>query len=438
MTFTVGIIGLGAMGKLYATKISEAGFPVLACDQPSQYELLKSTFIVPGVEVVKNGHFVARQADYIIYSVEASNIDKVVQQYGPSSKVGSICGGQTSCKAPEIAAFDKYLPTDVSIVPIHSMHGPLISTKGQPLAVIPYRLVREEALEQVLHVLECFQSKIVIITAEEHDTITADVQAVTHMAFLSMGTAWMNNQQYPWMSERLSGGLENAKINIALRIYANSWHVYAGLAITNPQAHVQTVQYAQSATDLLKLMVSNEREELTARLFAAKEYVFRKVIDDPRHSLLLSDELLGRFSLSNDAKVGHKQNSHLSILAIVDCWFHLQIIPYDHMICSTPLFRILLGVTEYLFMTPGMLEACIEDSLTSFKYRGDDVEFVVASRTWSKAVKNGDFEAYKKMFEETRRFFEHMFPEAGKIGNEMISAINAHTIEQQKLNEAKK
>jgi len=30
------------------------------------------------------------------------------------------------------------------------------------------------------------------------------------------------------------GGIETAKVNFTLRIYANAWHVYAGLAILNP------------------------------------------------------------------------------------------------------------------------------------------------------------------------------------------------------------
>lgn len=49
--------------------------------------------------------FVSRISDYIIYSVEAENIEKIVSIYGPSTKFGAIVGGQTSCKAPEIAAF---------------------------------------------------------------------------------------------------------------------------------------------------------------------------------------------------------------------------------------------------------------------------------------------------------------------------------------------
>ncbi len=50
-----------------------------------------------------------------------------------ATKLGAIVGGQTSCKAPEIAAFEKYLPGDVDIVCCHSLHGPNVDPKGQPL-----------------------------------------------------------------------------------------------------------------------------------------------------------------------------------------------------------------------------------------------------------------------------------------------------------------
>jgi prephenate dehydrogenase len=50
-----------------------------------------------------------------------------------ATKQGAIVGGQTSCKAPEIAAFEKHLPEDVDIVSCHSLHGPNVDPKGQPL-----------------------------------------------------------------------------------------------------------------------------------------------------------------------------------------------------------------------------------------------------------------------------------------------------------------
>ena len=50
-----------------------------------------------------------------------------------ATKVGAIVGGQTSVKAPERTAFEKYLPPDVDIVSCHSLHGPTVSPEGEPL-----------------------------------------------------------------------------------------------------------------------------------------------------------------------------------------------------------------------------------------------------------------------------------------------------------------
>lgn len=50
-----------------------------------------------------------------------------------ATKVGAVVGGQTSVKAPERAAFEKYLPSDVDIVSCHSLYGPTVNPEGEPL-----------------------------------------------------------------------------------------------------------------------------------------------------------------------------------------------------------------------------------------------------------------------------------------------------------------
>lgn len=284
------------------------------------------------MNVLPNGHLVSRISDWIIYSVEAEMIDNVVAEYGPSTKVGAIVGGQTSCKAPELAAFEKHLPADVEIVTCHSLHGPAVDPKGQPLVIINHR-ASQKSVDVVEDILSCLQSKIIFLTGEEHDRITADTQAVTHVAFLSMGSAWAANNQFPWEIDRYVGGIENAKINITLRIYSNKWHVYAGLAILNPAAKRQIRQYAESVTELYKMMLGGQRRELQQRIREAGAAVFSK--DAEAQDLLLSDEVLDKFSLSKGPKQ-RRPNNHLSLLAIVDCWWKLGIVPYKHMICSTP------------------------------------------------------------------------------------------------------
>lgn len=58
-----------------------------------------------------------------------------------------------------------------------------------------------------------------------------------------------------------------------------------------------------------------------------------------REQILLSDNLLDQYSLGNVPKERIKPNSHLSLLAMVDCWYQLRMNPYSHMVCQTPLFR---------------------------------------------------------------------------------------------------
>ena len=249
-----------------------------------------------------------------------------------ATKYGAIVGGQTSCKKPELEAFETYLPRDVDIISCHSLHGPGVDPKGQPLVQINHRTSAKGAA-LVKEILSCFDSKHVELTAEEHDHITADTQAVTHAAFLSMGTAWQANDQFPWETDRYVGGIENVKVNIMLRIYSNKWHVYAGLAILNPWAKIQIRQYAQSVTELFKLILGQERSAFERRMKNARSTVFSSA--NGSEDLLLDEDVLDRFSLGEPPKQ-KKRNNHLALLAMVDCWSQLGIVPYDHIICSTP------------------------------------------------------------------------------------------------------
>jgi hypothetical protein len=71
----------------------------------------------------------------------------------------------------------------------------------------------------------------------------------------------------------------------------------------------------------------------------------------------LDEQLLDRFSLGEKPAMRVK-NNHLSLLAMVDCWWKLGIVPYDHMICSTP-----VGVFLFLFFCPTPSLSCFHFKL---------------------------------------------------------------------------
>jgi prephenate dehydrogenase (NADP+) len=245
------------------------------------------------------------------------------------------------------------------------------------------------------------------------DQITADTQAVTHVAFMSMGAAWKTRSTFPWENNRYLGGIDNVKILTTLRIFSNKWHVYAGLAIMNPSARFQVQQYAKSVSQLFTLMIQEKRSEFEDRIRKADSFVFGDYRE--RKTILLSDSILDQFSLSIIPMEDRKPNSHLSLLAMVDCWMNLGIRPYQHLICQTPPFRLLLGIAEYLFSRSDFLDEAIDAAISCKEIRADDLEFYRASISWVELIQYQNTDGYKKKFEEISEFFGTRIIEARAV-----------------------
>ncbi|KAI9626402.1 hypothetical protein H4Q26_017865 [Puccinia striiformis f. sp. tritici PST-130] len=185
------------------------------------------------------------------------------------------------------------------------------------------------------------------------------------------------------------------------------WHVYAGLAILNPIARVQIDQFARSVTELSVLMVSNDEEGLRKRVHAGRDHVFGPP-GSPRSTtppMFLSEEIFTSFAIGEPAAGPSPPNSHLTILAIVDCWHQLCLNPFIH------LERLLL------------LDKAIHAAVHNLDYRADDCEFVLAARGWSQCISCGDFELYQDRFQHTAEFFKPRIEEGKGKGNAMMKYI---------------
>lgn len=80
-----------------------------------------------------------------------------------------------------------------------------------------------------------------------------------------------------------------------------------------------------------------------------------------------------------------------------------------------------------MFRQPELLDDCIRFALEDDSFRSDDLEFTFAARGWSEAVSFGDFNSYRKRFEKPQEYFAPRFPEAIKLGNQMIKKILTKT-----------
>ncbi len=416
----IGIIGLGDMGKLYALTFAKAGLSVQGCDLPDRFDALNQELLPQGVTVLKDANEVAQTSDFIFYAVEAEKIAEVVAKTALSVKKGALVTGMTSVKTPEVAAFEKYLNHDTEIILTHALHGPGFATKGQKLIIAPHRISKEN-YQKALAILRVLESEIIELEDyHQHDQIMADTQAVTHMGFESMGTAWKNAGTYPWESGAYVSGIDNVKILTTLRIFSYKSHIYAGLAILNPYASKQIEAYAQSESALFKMMIQEDEQAFRERIYKARDFVFHG-----QHNLILFDDaIMKEFSIGTNQTL-EKANSHLSLLAMVDAWYQLKINPYDNMVCQTPPFKLRLGIVEYLFKNDDLLEQTIKAALYDKSIRGDDLEFHTAVREWASLINYKDMEGYKSHFMQAKTFFEPLLEKGRAQSAELIKRLSS-------------
>jgi prephenate dehydrogenase (NADP+) len=413
----IGVIGLGDMGKMFARLWANAGFKVYGCDLPQNREILENELKDFEIEILSDGVAVSRICDFILYSVEAENIERVVAQCGPSTKFGAIVAGQTSVKTPEIAAFEKHLPKDAQIVTCHALYGPAVNPIGQTLVVINHR-ASKAAFDETLSIFSKIGSTIhQLEDFHAHDRMMADIQAVTHVGFESIGTAFMHRKVYPWENALHPNGLDNVKFLMTLRIYSYKFHVYSGLALLNPYAKRDVRSYAKAESEIFELMIEENEKKFRKRIYAARDHVFK----DKNDTLMLDDKIMNEFSLSQD--IGHKPNSHLSLLAMVDTWHKLGTNPYKSLICQTPPFKLRVGMAEYLFLNEDLLEETISAALFDKSIRGEDLAFHTAVHEWANIVEMGDKESYRKHFEATKTYLSDRLDEGRQKSGQLIAKL---------------
>ncbi|MCK5342867.1 MAG: prephenate dehydrogenase, partial [Candidatus Heimdallarchaeota archaeon] len=211
-------------------------------------------------------------------------------------------------------------------------------------------------------------------------------------------------------------------ILLALRIYGGKSHVYAGLALLNPFAREQIRQYAQSESELFKMMIQENEGAFRERMKRAGDFVF----GNGNAPILLDDSVMGKFSLGIPSEQ-RKPNSHLSLLAMVDGWCQRSSNPYNNLICQTPPFRLRLGIAEYLFRNSELLEESLHTAIHDKEIRGDDLEFHSAVREWASIVEHQDMAGYKQQFNNTRTFFEDRIPGAKRISSELIRRLTRNS-----------
>jgi prephenate dehydrogenase len=178
---SVGIIGLGAFGKLCASLIPK-DITVLGFDTNTSVDFETSSL----KEVC--------QADVIILAVPLESYSEVLASIKSLLPSSSLLVDICSVKSKPAELLAKHLPNHTNVLLTHPLFGPQTienGTAGNPLIVCNTADEKSEALLKYCH--DVLGLKIVKLTPEEHDKEMALVHAVT--MFVARGLSLVHAEE---------------------------------------------------------------------------------------------------------------------------------------------------------------------------------------------------------------------------------------------------
>lgn len=276
--------GTGEMGQWFSIFFKNNNFNVSVWGKSGRKDIAERL----GVRFVDDLDTEIKKSDIVIISVPIDLTEQVISEIAPKMSAGSLLMDFTSIKVKPFDAMTKYAPEDVEIIGAHPMFGPSIaSLYGQIIILTPPSDRSKEWFGLIKELFESNGAHIEIIDPREHDNMVSVVQGLTHFAYITIGTTFMELDFDIARSRRFMSPVYEIMVDFVGRILDQNPYLYAMIQMENPEVSKVHDTFLNQCSEISKTVKENNLD-----LFITKMKDAATHFGDTSSALRRSDKLI--------------------------------------------------------------------------------------------------------------------------------------------------
>lgn len=276
--------GTGDTGGWFVKFYKKHGFEVAVWGINKRKDIAESM----GVPFADDIDREIKTSDIVMISVPINITEKTIREIAPKMPAGSLLMDITSVKTVPLEAMRKYAPIDVEILGTHPMFGPSIpDIRGQIVIFTPTGERSARWFPVIRSLYEENGAHIEIMNAIEHDRMMAVVQGLTHFAYISIGSVFMELEFDVANSRRFMSPMYDIMIDLVGRILAQNPYLYAMIQM-NPEVAKVHRTYIEQCNRMAEMVKKKDIDGFVAMMKKASAH-----FGDTESALRRSEKLIG-------------------------------------------------------------------------------------------------------------------------------------------------